>query len=89
MSLLNIMTAIDDLNSVVDKKTDEIAKMIAKEALVSSFEMSDIQKMFKNIPTETALVIMYKALSIISKSTGVNSTPNNTPPRRSNRSLFS
>ena len=89
MSLLSVMTTIDDLNSVVDKKTDDIAKMLAKEVLVSSIEMKDIQKMFQNIPTETALVIMYKTLSIISKSTSAQSTPPQSSTRRSNRSFFS
>lgn len=88
MSLLNLMTKVDDLKSVLDKKTDEIAKEFAKEILTNSLEFKDIQNVFKSIPTETAMEIMMKSLSIVSKSTTTTSAPQQ-QSNRSNRRLFS
>ena len=88
MSILNLMTKVDDLKSVLDKKTDEIAKEFAKEVLTNNLEFKDIQNVFKDIPTETAILIMMKSLSIISKSTTTASVPQQ-QSHRSNRGLFS
>lgn len=71
MSLLNLISKVDDLKSVIDKKTDEIAKDFAKEILSNSLEFNDIQKMFTKIPDEIAMEVMMKTMSIVSKSTSV------------------
>lgn len=83
MSLLNLISKVDDLKSVIDKKTDEIAKDFAKELLSNTMEFNDIQKMFMKIPDEIAMEVMMKTMSIVSKSTSVSE------PQRNSRSFGS
>lgn len=87
MSILNLMTKVDNLKSTLDKTTDDLAKELAREVLTNNLEVKDLQKIVSGIPTETAMEIMMKTLSIVSKSTTTTSTPQQ--PRRSNRGLFS
>ena len=87
MSILNLMTKVDNLKSTLDKTTDDLAKELAREVLTNNLEVKDLQKIVSGIPTETAMEIMMKTLSIVSKSTTTTSTPQQ--PHRSNRGLFS
>ena len=87
MSILNLMTKADNLKSVLDKTTDDLAKELAKEALINNLEVKDLQKIVSGIPVETAMEIMMKTLSIVSKSTTTTSAPQQS--HRSNRGLFS
>lgn len=87
MSILNLMTKVDSLKSTLDKTTDDLAKELAKEVLTNNLEVKDLQKIVSGIPVETAMEIMMKTLSIVSKSTTTTSAPQ--MPHRSNRSLFS
>ena len=87
MSILNLMTKADNLKSVLDKTTDDLAKELAKEVLTNNLEVKDLQKIVSGIPVETAMEIMMKTLSIVSKSTTTTSAPQQTR-RSSNRELF-
>lgn len=87
MSILNLMTKADNLKSVLDKTTDDLAKELAKEVLTNNLEVKDLQKIVSGIPVETAMEIMMKTLSIVSKSTTATSAPQQS--HRSNRGLFS
>lgn len=86
MSILNLMTKVDNLKSTLDKTTDDLAKELAREVLTNNLEVKDLQKIVSGIPVETAMEIMMKTLSIVSKSTTTTSAPQQ---HRSNRSLFS
>lgn len=88
MSLLNLISKVDDLKSVIDKKTDEIAKDFAKEILSNSLEFNDIQKMFTKIPDEIAMEVMMKTMSIVSKSTSVSAPQRSERPTLSKKSWF-
>lgn len=88
MSILGLITKFDNLRSTIEKSSDDIAKDLAKEVLENNLEFKDIQNLFKDIPEETAMGIMIKALSIISKSTSTTSAPQQ-QSHRSNRRLFS
>ena len=87
MSILNLITKADNLKSTLDKTTDDLAKELAKEVLTNNLEVKDLQKIVSGIPVETAMEIMMKTLSIVSKSTTTTSTPQQI--HRSNRGLFS
>lgn len=87
MSILNLMTKVDSLKSTLDKTTDDLAKELAKEVLTNNLEVKDLQKIVSGIPVETAMEIMMKTLSIVSKSTTTTSAPQQTR-RSSNRELF-
>ena len=89
MSILNLMTKADNLKSTLDKATDDLAKELAKEVLTNNLELKDVQKIVSGIPVETAMEIMMKTLSIVSKSTSTTSSPEYSTSRRSNRNLFS
>lgn len=89
MSILNLMTKADNLKSVLDKTTDDLAKELAKEVLTNNLEMKDLQKIVNGIPVEIAMEVMIKTLSIVSKSTSTTSSPEHSTSRRSNRNLFS
>lgn len=86
MSILNLITKADNLKSILDKTTDDLAKELAKEVLSNNLEVKDLQKIVSGIPVETAMEIMMKTLSIVSKSTTTTSAPQQ---HRSNRGLFS
>ena len=87
MSILNLMTKVDSLKSTLDKTTDDLAKELAKEVLTNNLEVKDLQKIVSGIPVETAMEIMMKTLSIVSKSTTTTSAQQQS--HRSNRGLFS
>lgn len=89
MSILNLITKADNLKSTLDKATDDLAKELAKEVLTNNLELKDVQKIVSGIPVETAMEIMMKTLSIVSKSTSTTSSPEYSTSRRSNRNLFS
>ena len=89
MSILNLITKADNLKSVLDKTTDDLAKELAKEVITNNLEVKDLQKIVSGIPVEIAMEIVLKTLSIVSKSTTTTSAPQQPQSHRTNRGLFS